>query len=161
MSGQIKRKRSDDAHFRVETYMKKPLTDALVYFVRAETGQFKIGFSFDVEKRFRSLSMSNPKPLQLWALRRAMDAELGNVERYYHERFGAYRLHGEWFMEHSSIWQEIAWLRGSVCGPRYARRTMLERGSLDPSAWFMNAKGIYDNIPAWKRAAKIASVHDA
>ena len=77
-----------------------------VYFIRSEPGEIKIGLAIDVEKRLRGLQTSHPYGLTLLAFVKGGQS----VEREYHRRFAAHRLHGEWFEPHPDILAEIAHL---------------------------------------------------
>ncbi|NER99701.1 MAG: GIY-YIG nuclease family protein [Symploca sp. SIO1B1] len=80
----------DDGHYR-----NKP---GFIYLIHAqETDRYKIGLTTrSVEARFTELNSSqSPFPLELidWF-------ETPNVtedEKYFHEKYSAYRVHGEWF----------------------------------------------------------------
>lgn len=65
-----------------------------VYFASCKDyGLIKIGQSSDVKKRFACLRLSSPAPLTLLTYFRAHKL----MEPYLHERYAAYRAHGEWF----------------------------------------------------------------
>ena len=74
-----------------------------VYFVRAETGQIKIGVATCTTKRLRGLRSASPVALRLLARVRGG----ATLEAEYHARFAAHRLHGEWFAPHPDILAEI------------------------------------------------------
>ena len=62
------------------------------YFVQAGSdGPIKIGSTKNLAVRLRSLATMSPVPLTLLGIVPA------NVEETCHVRFGAFRLHGEWF----------------------------------------------------------------
>jgi hypothetical protein len=62
------------------------------YFIHAPlSGRVKIGKSASVQQRFRDLSRGSPETLVLLG---ALD---GDTERQLHERFGEWRVKGEWF----------------------------------------------------------------
>ena len=75
-----------------EEYIEQQ-TDLLVYFIRAETGQIKIGISYDPVGRLHDLRGASPVPLKL------LGAIPGGIEQEIalHKRFAKQRLHGEWF----------------------------------------------------------------
>ncbi len=75
-----------------------------VYFIRAETGQIKIGVAADAQKRLASLQCASPVKLELVAVCKGG----GERESEYHYRFMEYRLHGEWFEPHRKVLKEIA-----------------------------------------------------
>jgi len=64
-----------------------------VYFVRAETGQIKIGFSLAAWSRLEALQTGSPVRLQLLTTTPGDQA----LEHDLHRRFADARLHGEWF----------------------------------------------------------------
>jgi hypothetical protein len=77
--------------------------DLTVYFVRADTGEIKIGIATDPDARLRALQVGSPVKLGLLVTcpgGRPKEAE-------YHQRFAAHRLHGEWFEPHPDILTEI------------------------------------------------------
>lgn len=74
-----------------------------VYFVQSESGSIKVGMAVDVSARLRSLQTANPSKLKLLAT----CAGGRTLEREYHSRFAAHRLHGEWFLPHPDILAEI------------------------------------------------------
>jgi hypothetical protein len=81
----------------------RPAT-ATIYFLGPDDGPIKIGFASRVEVRLRGLRLANAFPLQLWA---TVQGPL-TLEREYHRRFAAHRLHGEWFTRCPEIEAEIA-----------------------------------------------------
>lgn len=65
-----------------------------VYFIQAETGgPIKIGYASNPQKRLGYLQNGNPARLAIIGLVLAQPS----VERFYHERFAAGRIRGEWF----------------------------------------------------------------
>jgi hypothetical protein len=78
-------------------------SDPVVYFVGDQVGPIKIGFSTDVWERFRRLRNSMPGELRMLAARSGSKA----LEREYHQRFHAWRLHGEWFERTPELLAEI------------------------------------------------------
>lgn len=65
-----------------------------VYLARAgEDGPVKIGTARDVPRRLATLGRASPLPLLL--LRTVEGARA--VEQWFHRRFAAQRMHGEWF----------------------------------------------------------------
>jgi hypothetical protein len=95
-----------------------------VYFVgAAEEGPVKIGFTCELPSRLRSLQNSCPIPIKLLA------AVQGgrDVEKAYHARFAADRLHGEWFARSEAIigeLVEIKWVKPLVDNiQRFAARS--------------------------------------
>lgn len=75
----------------------------LVYFIGAESGPIKIGIAVQPGERLKTLQTSHHERLNLLAV-----CEGGQtLEREYHKRFAAHRLHGEWFERHPDILAEI------------------------------------------------------
>lgn len=65
-----------------------------VYFLQPEAGgPIKIGYSTNVEMRVRELQRMNAVPLRLLG---TIGAPC-DLERWLHDRFAEFRLHGEWF----------------------------------------------------------------
>lgn len=74
-----------------------------VYFVGGDQGAIKIGFAKSPDDRLREIQVGSPIPLSILAL-----VEGGpKLEKGYHRRFAAHRLHGEWFAPHPDILAEI------------------------------------------------------
>ena len=69
--------------------------DLVVYFIRAESGQIKIGVSVDVVRRMQDLQGASPSRLELLGTVSGGLREEGRL----HRKFAAHRLHGEWFSE--------------------------------------------------------------
>ena len=90
----------DDSHYR-----NKP---GYIYLIHAqETDRYKIGLTTrSVEARFAELNSSqSPYPLELidWF-------ETPNVtedEAYFHEKYSAHRVHGEWFVFDKKTLKEV------------------------------------------------------
>ena len=80
-----------------------------VYFVKAHTGEVKIGVAFNIEKRLNSLQAAHPHPVVLLA------STVGGkpVEAHYHRRFREHWIRGEWFRPHPEIMAEIRLLRSA------------------------------------------------
>lgn len=68
--------------------------DGFVYLLRSGT-HYKIGKAMSVESRKRQLAIQLPKPIEE-VHRIKTDDPLG-IEAYWHRRFAAKRLNGEWF----------------------------------------------------------------
>jgi hypothetical protein len=81
---------------------------ATIYFVGPVDGPIKIGWASRINVRLRDLRMANAFPLSLWA----SVSGAPSLEREYHKRFAAHRLHGEWFDRHPDILAEIDRLNG-------------------------------------------------
>jgi len=64
-----------------------------VYFVQAETGQIKIGFSCNMPSRLRQLRTACPVELKLLGVVEGNKAK----ERVLQEQFYQYNIRGEWF----------------------------------------------------------------
>lgn len=78
-------------------------TKRFVYFIVAQSGPIKIGTAKNPKERLQTLATGHPEHLTLIAMIEG-DKEL---EKSYHERFAQYRIRGEWFEGHRSIWDEI------------------------------------------------------
>lgn len=76
---------------------------SFVYFIGGETGAIKIGVARQPYRRLATLQSSSPIPLRILAM--AMGGQ--KEERFFHERFAAHRLHGEWFTPAPEILTEI------------------------------------------------------
>lgn len=76
----------------------------MIYFVLAQdTGRVKIGYAEDSEKRVIDLQVGSPELLVL------VHEEKGGFkeEKEWHERFGAFRLQGEWFGPNKELYERI------------------------------------------------------
>lgn len=78
-----------------------------VYFIGGERGPVKIGTAIDVNKRLAALQTAHPFPLKV------LTSISGGreLEAYFHVRFGAHRIGGEWFTRCDEIDAEITLLR--------------------------------------------------
>lgn len=66
----------------------------MIYFIRAVySGAIKIGLSNDPRRRLEAMQTGSPEPLELLGMLPGDAAE----ERWLHDRFKEYRIHGEWF----------------------------------------------------------------
>lgn len=65
-----------------------------VYFFQAHTGEIKIGYSDDIERRFRSLSGANPRPITCLGV---IPNFTTKDETKLHHKFSAFRIQYEWF----------------------------------------------------------------
>lgn len=81
-----------------------------VYFIGGELGPVKIGMASNVKRRLRDLQMASPIELAILATVEGPPL----LEREYHKRFAAHRLHGEWFTRYPETEAEIALLNGGV-----------------------------------------------
>lgn len=79
------------------------VTPGLVYFIGCQQHSVKIGFTTQLDIRLAALQNSSPVPLAVLAIVEAAPS----LEREYHARFAAHRLHGEWFEPHPDILAEI------------------------------------------------------
>jgi hypothetical protein len=86
------------------TYAPKPRpVRGVVYFIGGNDGPVKIGFTNHLEHRLATLRCSSPVPLGVLATVEGPP----ELERDYHRRFAAHRLHGEWFARCPEIEAEI------------------------------------------------------
>lgn len=74
-----------------------------IYFIGANIGVVKIGFTRCVRTRLQELQTGSPVPLSLLAI-----APGGrDKEQEYHSRFAMFRMHGEWFAMTPQVRLEI------------------------------------------------------
>jgi len=83
-----------------------------IYFVGPEGGPIKIGHAARLDFRMKDLRTMNAYPLIIHA---TVEGPM-RLEREYHRRFAAHRLHGEWFSPHEDILAEIAHLSPTAMG---------------------------------------------
>lgn len=101
-------RRDDHASAPPESYLPRPQPkECTIYFIGPADGPIKIGFATRLEFRLRDLRLANAYPLHVWATVKGPPS----IERDYHKRFAAHRLHGEWFERHPDILAEIERLR--------------------------------------------------
>lgn len=74
-----------------------------IYFIRSAAGPVKIGRARRIEFRLRELRLSSPVALDIAATVEGPP----DLERQYHHKFAAHRLHGEWFTPAPEILAEI------------------------------------------------------
>jgi hypothetical protein len=74
-----------------------------VYFIGADEGLVKIGFSNAPLERITAMQLGSPVLLRFLALVEGTP----KLERRYHERFAAFRVRGEWFARSPEILAEI------------------------------------------------------
>lgn len=74
-----------------------------IYFIGGDTGAIKIGMAYDLIKRLADLQCGSPIRLSILASGPGGRKD----EAFYHQRFAAHRLHGEWFERHPDILAEI------------------------------------------------------
>ncbi len=90
----------------LEQFVTSYIHSSMIYFIKAENGRVKIGYSKAPDQRLQRLQQNSPVSLSLEAY-----AE-GNrsVESALHRRFKSQRLHGEWFdlsSELASLVQQV------------------------------------------------------
>jgi hypothetical protein len=66
-----------------------------VYLIKAESGEYKIGYTVDLISRLRTFSTAMPRPLTLVHFIQTND--MAALERSLHVRFAGKRVRGEWF----------------------------------------------------------------
>jgi len=64
-----------------------------IYFIQAENGLIKIGYTYNVRHRLRGLRACSPLKLELLLV---LDGDRIS-EKAFHKRFAKDRKHGEWF----------------------------------------------------------------
>lgn len=69
------------------------LINRQVYFIKSENNHVKIGFSSNVEHRFKCLQSHSPCKLELL---KSIPSDIGRESRL-HAQFSHLRKHGEWF----------------------------------------------------------------
>lgn len=84
-----------------------------IYFIGGDEGPVKIGYSCNPKARLRQMQTGSPQVLRILAIDEDGSPE---VERWYHERFAAYRQKGEWFERCPEILAEIERLSVEVVG---------------------------------------------
>ena len=89
----------------------KPVT---IYFIGPANGPIKIGFAKRLSFRLRELQLANSYPLGVLA---SVEGPM-LLEREYHHKFAAHRLHGEWFSRAPAILAEIERLNGGASSQR-------------------------------------------
>ena len=82
------------------------LSTGFLYFVQAGDA-IKIGCTQNPKKRFAQMQTGCPKKIVVLC---ALEGSAW-LERFYHRKFAAHRLHGEWFDPHPDILAEIERLR--------------------------------------------------
>lgn len=86
----------------------RPHSSSFVYFIKSQAA-IKIGVSYNPKKRLKAIQTGHADRLELIAWCGGDET----VEREYHRRFAAHRLHGEWFSPHPDILAEITRLQES------------------------------------------------
>ena len=69
-------------------------TSGYVYLIKA-SGKYKIGISTNPDKRIESLQTANPSPISVVHIQ--YSHEYKRLEAELHEKYGEYRMQGEWF----------------------------------------------------------------
>lgn len=88
----------------------KTRTRAVCYFIGADTGPIKIGYSVCVQSRLSAMQSGSPMVLRVLATAPGGPAR----EAAYHQQFRDSRLHGEWFERTPDILAEIERLKGAA-----------------------------------------------
>lgn len=80
-------------------------TDSMVYFIEAVGLELiKIGYAYDMQKRFTGLMTTSPAALTLLGV---LDGG-AKLETELHERLAAHRAHGEWFHKAPEVMAVVA-----------------------------------------------------
>jgi hypothetical protein len=103
-----------DAHIAwLHELAAKSKSHGKCYFIGADDGAIKIGFSIDPARRLRDIQACSPIVVDILAVREGGEAR----EAAYHVQFAEHRLHGEWFARHPDILAEIARLNDQAPHP--------------------------------------------
>jgi hypothetical protein len=99
---------------------EKKKKSGFIYLVRANTGEFKIGYSVDVQKRLKAFSVQPPFEYEL--IHSIPVDDMAQAELMLHEKFLDKRIRGEWFKLSDEDVFEIAQI---VCyeNERFSRST--------------------------------------
>lgn len=89
---------------------EKKKRSGFVYLVRAYTGEYKIGYSFDVGRRIKAFSVQPPFKYELIHTFPADD--MVQAETMLHDKFAEARIKGEWFLLNDD---DIKWIQ-SITG---------------------------------------------
>lgn len=88
---------------------ESPQSWAYIYFIRfGAAGDIKIGRTFDVAGRLKSLQTACPEPLELLACVREDETR---TEAAFHKQFAQFRKNGEWFEAAKDVLDCIALIR--------------------------------------------------
>jgi hypothetical protein len=112
-NGEVREYVYEDYHLALRTkqaVQKRKPTTGLVYFIRAESGPIKIGFTFDFPRRFLNLQNSNHERLYPIAV---FVADSG-LERRLKFMFKRFNIRGEWFSDAPHIRREIDELKKTI-----------------------------------------------
>ena len=74
---------------------EKKVDNGFVYFLKSETGHYKIGKTSNVKSRIKTLQVCSPYKLDLYCYFKT--SEMSEVEEKMHEIFHEKRANGEWF----------------------------------------------------------------
>lgn len=121
-----------------------------VYFIEAENGWIKIGYTKSIRERFLALRLGSPIPLQML---RAFECD-GNhkqIEKKWHKLFASKRQHGEWFRLNerdkerilsSAEWPDIdiSELNTNVLSCEYCEKHFQGLKGLNSHKWRCNKK---------------------
>jgi hypothetical protein len=77
--------------------------NACVYFIGADFGPVKIGFTGNLRRRLESIQNGYPERIRVLAY--ATGGRM--LEASYHRRFASYRMNGEWFRRAPELEREI------------------------------------------------------
>ena len=94
---------SEVDRWAIEFDRKMNGTRGYIYFIQADNGLIKIGFSGDPKRRLKGLKTMCPIGLELLAV---FEGSTGEEEKL-HERFKKHRVHGEWFKPRKIILKYI------------------------------------------------------
>lgn len=99
--------------------VSKLKTPGFVYFIRAvPDGPIKIGWSTKPTARLAMLQTLSPAPLELL---HSMPGDC-RLEDYFHRKFAAHRIHGEWFRGDQSLLEQIASGQEFAASEEYRQR---------------------------------------
>ena len=97
-----------------EQRLREPRKSGFVYLIRAQTGEYKIGYSVNVFNRLRTFSTAVPFEPELIHHFNTDDMDLS--EKLLHEKFAVKRVKGEWFLLADSEVEWVKSIRGFVGG---------------------------------------------
>ena len=103
---QMKAKQEEDEidEKRSSEFMYKQRHPGYIYFIQGEAGgAIKIGFSFKVEARLKSLQTGYPDTLKVLCILPGSEKD----ELFYHNKFAEHRLRGEWFSPTGEVLDRI------------------------------------------------------
>ena len=74
------------------------MTDALVYFIREDSGNVKIGVTANLKKRLKAIQTHNPHKMAVVKTIHCSNIQQAKkAEKELHKRFSEFRQNGEWF----------------------------------------------------------------